>query len=185
MLGPTPHHHQSVPTLRRRSPSYSRRQERRKAARAACEQPPSSDVVAEEANKNSDKEVNVTEEEKVADEASFEYPCEICDFKSNRESGLHIHMSRKHKTLEQIDGHSEYNDIDTEYDDEIEDYLKTGVLGSGGQLWEDLLFYLKRSKDKLEALEARRFAIEREEGIGRYLLKSDPEEWNLMYFSDN
>ena len=124
MLGPIhPPHHQSVPTLRRRSPSYYRRQERRKAARAACEKPPSSDVVAEEANENSDKEVNVTEEEKVADEASFEYPCEICDFKSNRESGLHIHMSRKHKTLEQIDGHSEYND------DEIEDYLKTGVEG--------------------------------------------------------
>ena len=153
------------------------------------EQSSSSDVVAEQANRNNDKEDNVAEDnEKVADEASLEFPCEICDFKSNRESGLNVHMSRKHKTLEQIDGHSEYNDIDTEYDDEIEDYLKTGVLGSGGQLWEDLLFYLKRSKDKLEALEARRLAIEREEGIGRYLLKSpwsDPEEWNQMYFSDN
>ena len=48
MLGPIhPPHHQSVPTLRRRSPSYYRRQERRKAARAACEQPSSTDVVAE------------------------------------------------------------------------------------------------------------------------------------------
>ena len=90
--------------------------------------------------------------------------------------------------LEQIDGHSEFHDIETEYDDEIEEYLKTGVLGSGGQLWEDLLFYLKRSKDKLEALEARRLAIEREEGIGYYLKRtpwSDPHEWNKMYFSDN
>ena len=113
----------------------------------------------------------------------------LCDFESNRESGLNIHMSRKHKTLEQIDGHSEFDDIDTEYDDEIEDYLKTGVLGSDGQLWEDLLFYLKRSKDKLEALEARRLAIERDEGIGYYLIKSppwsDPKEWNKMNFCDN
>ena len=48
-------------------------------------------------------------------------------------------------------------------------------------------FYLKKSKDKLEALEARRLAIEREEGIGQYLMKSpwsDEEEWKKMYFYD-
>ena len=78
-------------------------------------------------------------------------------------------MSRKHAVLEQIDGNIEQpQELDTEYDKEIEDYLKTGILGSESQLFEDLLFYLKRRKDKLEALEARRQALEREYGMGSY-----------------
>ena len=78
-------------------------------------------------------------------------------------------MSRKHAVLEQIDGNIEQpQELDTEYDKEIEDHLKTGILGSESQLFEDLLFYLKRRKDKLEALEARRQALEREYGMGSY-----------------
>ena len=51
----------------------------------------------------------------------------LCDFESNRESGLNIHMSRKHKTLEQIDGHIEFNDIDTEYDDMDDNFFRKSL----------------------------------------------------------
>ena len=88
-----------------------------------------------------DKDVAV--EGKIAEEA-IEFKCEICDFSSNKESGLNIHMSRKHAVLEQIDGNIEQpQELNTEYNEEIEDYLKTGILGSEIQLFEDLLFYLK------------------------------------------
>ena len=65
--------------------------------------------------------------------------CELCDFVSNRESGYKIHMSRKHATIEQLDGNIE--DVnDSKYSDEmwskeleendefIENYLMTGEL---------------------------------------------------------
>ena len=97
-------------------------------------------------------------------------------------------MSRKHAVLEQIDGNIEQpQEIDTEYDKEIEDYLKTGILGSESQLFEDLLFYLKRRKDKLEALEARRQALEREYGMGSYLEMypwSYPKDYREGMFDD-
>ena len=52
--------------------------------------------------------------------------------------------------------------------------MKTGVLSfdGNGQIWEDLFFYLKTRKDKLEALEAYRQAIERKYGLGAYLRKA-------------
>ena len=64
---------------------------------------------------------------------------ELCDFVTNRESGYKIHMSRKHATIEQLDGNIE--DVnDSKYSDEmwskeleendefIENYLMTGEL---------------------------------------------------------
>ena len=105
----------------------------------------------------------------------MDFDCEICDFKSNKESGLKIHMSRKHPVLEQIDGNTEQiEDYETEFDAEIEDYLSTGIFPDVDsvwheQLWEDLLFYLKSRKDKLEALDAYREALEKKKGMGSYL----------------
>merc|ERR1712126_294067 len=99
MLGPVqhPHNHpQNVPNVKRRSPSYYRRQERRKAARAA-EQSSSSDEASHSGLQKDD-----TNQDKNAEEATF--GCEICDFRSNTENGLNIHMSKKHARIEQIDG---------------------------------------------------------------------------------
>ena len=40
----------------------------------------------------------------VENEKSQEFKCELCDFVSNKATGLNIHMSRKHTTIEQLDG---------------------------------------------------------------------------------
>ena len=62
--------------------------------------------------------------------------------------------------LEHIDGNTEQlEDYETEFDTEIEDYLSTGIFPDVDsvwheQLWEDLLFYLRSRKDKLDALDA-------------------------------
>ena len=144
------HHPNSKPS-RNRSPSYFRRQERRKAARAADAE--SQTVNAEEAQTKSSDSLTAVEASKAkidtekaskdlreADKASeTQFMCELCDFVSNRESGYKIHMSRKHATIEQLDGNIE--DVnDSKYSDEmwskeleendefIENYLMTGEL---------------------------------------------------------
>ena len=93
-----------------RSPSYFRRQERRKAARAA-EEPilVEDDDVSEEATKRdeSDKK-DSSNQEKNAGEATLSFDCEICDFNSNSENGLSIHMSKKHRIIEQIDDNNSF-----------------------------------------------------------------------------
>ena len=94
---------------RHQSPSYYRRQERRRAARQSCEQ--SDKVVAEQVATDSTKEnaVKGTESEGNAAEATSnekvakELECDICDFRTNRATGLRIHMSRKHARIEQLD----------------------------------------------------------------------------------
>merc|ERR1711884_881436 len=100
MLGPIQHQ----PTQRHRSPSYFRRQERRRAARQSTEESDRNKVVAEEV-------ATVTKEKNAAEATSIEkvandFRCEICDFKSNRATGLQVHMSRKHATIEQLDGNT-------------------------------------------------------------------------------
>ena len=44
--------------------------------------------------------------------------CDLCDFKSDRKTGLEIHMSRKHKGIPQIDGEdsTEVRDTDCYWD---------------------------------------------------------------------
>ena len=134
MLGPLQHQ----PVQRHRSPSYFRRQERRRAARQSSEE--SDNVVAEEVATGSteDNAVKATESTINAAEATSnekvakDFECEICDFKSNRGTGLQVHMSRKHAKIEQLDGNTSlpicgygYND---EVDDEIEHFLEKGYI---------------------------------------------------------
>ena len=47
-----------------------------------------------------DKEAEKVSITKVSDE----FRCEICDFTTNRRKGLHIHISKKHAKIEQLDG---------------------------------------------------------------------------------
>ena len=150
MLGPIQHQ----PEQRHRSPSYFRRQERRRAARQSSED--SDKVVAEEvatgSTETEDNAVKATSERNAAESTSSEkvakdFRCEICDFTSNRGSGLQVHMSRKHARIEQLDGNislpnCEYG-YNEEVDEEIEHFLQYGYLRDpsvtappyGKQLW--------------------------------------------------
>ena len=97
MLGSVQNQQQSQQrsSSRNRSPSYFRRQERRRAEKQASE------IVAEEA-KSSEKKVEAGEASTSEGNADKAYDCELCDFQSNRENGLKIHMSKKHAKIEQL-----------------------------------------------------------------------------------
>ena len=53
-----------------------------------------------------------------SDKVPKDFRCEICDFKSNRETGLRIHMSRKHATIEQVDGNTSLPLEDQQFDED-------------------------------------------------------------------
>ena len=48
-------------------------------------------------------------DEKSAEKAEHAFKCLICDFTSNWENQLQIHMTRKPNTIEQIDGNSTFD----------------------------------------------------------------------------
>ena len=111
------------PYVRHRPPAYYRRQDRRKVARAAAEQEATpaeqACVESDENNPNevnslqNDEEANEIVREKsqeVAEKASKQFECLICDFTSNWENGLKVHMARIHSKIDQIDGHSDQPD---------------------------------------------------------------------------
>ena len=125
-------HHQSQP---HRGPAYWRCQERRKAAAAAkvaVEEASLATVsIAEEVTENdldyvplADKardhfelnqaaqadEKDTEEAEKTTEEVSFS--CELCNFTSNWENGLRIHLCKKHSKIEQLDGNASIDSED-------------------------------------------------------------------------
>ena len=121
-LGPlhsphVPRHHGQPP--RHRGPAYERRQQRRQAAHAAAVQAPSLAVKARDAPPSDHSgpadeasevatvvadESEASVDEKTAANAEHEFKCLICDFTSNWGNGLQLHMTRKHNTIDQIDG---------------------------------------------------------------------------------
>ena len=56
----------------------------------------------------------VSVDEKSAEKAGNYFKCLLCDFTSNWENGLQIHMTRKHNTIEQIDGNSTFDGEETQ-----------------------------------------------------------------------
>ena len=86
----------------RRGPAYQRRQERRQAARAAAEVSASDDLPAAKASNLTD---DLTEKPAgnviptSAEQAKGKFKCEICDFESNWENGLSVHITRKHTII--------------------------------------------------------------------------------------
>ena len=118
MLGPI--QHQSV--QRHRSPSYFRRQERRRAARQSSEESDKVGAAKVATDSTEENAVKVTTTEKNAAEApkvDNDFSCEICDFQSNRRTGLQVHMSRKHALIEQIDGNTTLPVDDDKADEEL------------------------------------------------------------------
>jgi len=185
-----PQQQQQFHFARHRSPSYYRRQERRKAASVAAAESSElqeiNNVNAEEAHNaslncksliqsiSSDK---ITEKVSLTEKAAFE--CDICDFVSNRQSGLNIHIARKHPTIEQLDGNTE-EVIDTEtwiskhwtkeleeHNEFIEMYLKTGEINADIRKdWkiipcmEALLFVLSSESHFCKSLTSEQFGFE-------------------------
>ena len=66
--------------------------------------------------------------------------CHICVFSSNWESGMHIHITKKHANIEQVDGNETLIDDDWEEDTkytETSHYWRTGRLGTVYQAFID------------------------------------------------
>ena len=68
-----------------------------------------------------------------SEEARKDFPCLICDFVSSWETGLQIHMTKKHSDsmVEQVHGNATLTDNDLVEDDKYSDtchYWKTGKL---------------------------------------------------------
>ena len=101
---------------------------------AAKDAEKASEAIIEAENASDDKKE--ADSEKVVEKADkASYQCDICDFVSNRVTGLRIHMTRKHATIEKLDGNIEEED-EIPYIREphvekhnviIENYLKTGM----------------------------------------------------------
>ena len=192
--GPAQQQHVPQHQPRYRGPSYQRRQERRRAAFTApntlsnTEQVNDKKEESNSINDNSDaekadieeqREVNLTEEvlkssEQVTKNISTEkvgdtFNCMLCDFESTWKNGLEVHLSRKHKDIEQLDGGGCYDNViieDEKYTD-TENYWKTGKLSTTFQSFLDANEIIEKSElteeekaiEKTKVLEARKFAF--------------------------
>ena len=177
---------------RRRGPAYERRQERRQAAKAAGQVLPttvevrdapaskdatpeadaddvsehSEDVIADQAVA---EETVANDSEKSTEKAESDFTCLLCDFRSNWENGLQIHMARKHCNLAQIDGNDTFtmDEIEDEKYAETLHYWKTGRLGTVFQCFLNANEIIENSnlesdlktKEKVKVLEARKLAF--------------------------
>ena len=117
----------------------------------------------------------------VLETASIEKPgeifnCELCDFKSIRKNGVTIHMSYRHRMIEQLDGAVCDDMADDEYEKKILQKYKntvevwrTGELGSDYQAYLDALEVIndsniveaEKEKERVMILEARKNALGR------------------------
>ena len=105
-----------------------------------------------------------------AEQAREEFSCPICDFVSNWENGLGIHMTKKHANLEQLDGGSSISEdaeeSDKKYSETIR-YWKEGKLGTVFQSYLDAITCIEESDfsedvktiEKAKVLEARKLAF--------------------------
>ena len=184
-IPPPFHPHDGQVHRQYRGPSYQRRQEKRQAARSAAavitsleadqelpvQQVPDSkdsekdDLAAEKAPEALAESIkNLVEAEKVSES----YECQLCDFKSNWQTGLNIHITKKHGIIEQLDGNAvEIDELCVEKYEETKHYWERGWLGTGYQTFIDATKIIEGSElseevkryemDKL--LEARKTAI--------------------------
>ena len=133
--------------------------EAKKATEVECEQEKS--ISEEDIVKKKGNEIENPEK-------GFE--CELCDFTSNWNNGLQIHMARKHSKLEQLDGNISITEEDIDNDEEYartNHYWKTGRLGSAFQAFIDANEIIDKSNFKTEQklvekqkiLEARKLSL--------------------------
>ena len=109
------------------------------------------------------------EEMNLAEQVKEIFCCDICDFCSNWENGLAIHMTRKHAKIDQLDGSSsikEESDENDVYAATIR-YWKEGILGTVFQSFLDATKVIEESDlsdkfkdvEKAKVLEARKQAF--------------------------
>ena len=177
-----------------RGPAYQRRQERRRAAAVeaatvsektdssenheddvAAAEKQDSDVSAEKhlnessVNESADKAVN--DNEKIAaannEQANKEYSCDLCDFTSNWDNGLNIHMGRMHSRIEQLDGCNDNENEDTKYK-HTSHYWKKGYLGTAFQAFLDATDIIEESDlpDVIKKHEQKKVLNARKEALG-------------------
>ena len=129
-------HH--VPPVHR-SPAYHRRQERRKAARvAAGHEGIQAKQVCNEVTEEIIEVNPVAEKATDNKEESLEkFECTICDFQSNWDNGLKVHMSRMHSRIEQLDGNADNNLEEDENYAGSKHYWMKGWLGGSYQSFID------------------------------------------------
>ena len=85
----------------------------------------------QQSNENAVVKATVHEEEVDSD-----LECPICDFKSSWKNGLRVHMSRKHKTIIQIDGSADDEETDAKYAN-TEHYWRKSWLGISYHVYLD------------------------------------------------
>ena len=95
------------------------------------------------------------------------FACDVCDFCSNWENGLRVHMSKKHRNIEQIDGCDDELDENDAYQGS-QHYWKTGWIGTAYQTYLDAMEVIENTKFSVEVkLEERTKVIEaRKEAFG-------------------
>ena len=102
------------------------------------------------------------------EEVDSDLECPICDFKSSWKNGLRVHMSRKHKTIIQIDGCADDEETDAKYAN-TEHYWMKSWLGISYHVYLDAkmiidtcddLSHEEKEKEKARLLEVRRRHLE-------------------------
>ena len=110
------------------------------------------------------KEKSEEENENVAEKAD-DFLCVLCDFKSSWANGLEVHMGRKHRNIDQLDGSNDVEEfeLDMKYD-RSEHYWKKGNIGIAYSIFLDAnclvdasnLSEKEKSKEKAKLLESRK-----------------------------
>ena len=135
-------------------------------------------MLAAEASLQSETEEQVKESDipNVADKATDELSCDICDFRSNWANGLSIHMEGKHCNIEQVDGSDDFEDTDKYPDTCL--YWKTGRLGTVFQTFTDVNEIIENSNLSLENKEIEKAKVldARKEAFGENYTFVPP--WN-------
>ena len=120
------------------------------------------------AENDANKEKSEEEIEKVTEEATEIFECLLCDFSSTWNNGLKVHMGRKHRNIDQIDGNSDEEVLDMEKKYEsTEGYWKRGRLGIAFYVFVDCKAIIDASdiseeeklKEKEKLIDARKAAL--------------------------
>ena len=120
-------------------------------------------------NKNSESEIETTEN------AVKAFSCDLCDFSSNWENGLKVHMTRKHAKLDQLDGNISFVSDDEEYS-RTKLYWKTGRLTSTYQNFLDANKIVENSElsEEIKTIEKEKILEARKIEFGKFFRNVPP-----------
>ena len=113
--------------------------------------------------------------EKSAEQAESDFQCDLCDFRSNWENGLNIHLARKHANIEQLDGGNDAITEDIEYE-RTKHYWKEGRMGKAYQTFLDVVDILENSDFDVDTIkeEKEKATLSRKKAFGENYLYFPP-----------